>query len=322
MNNLRLVFNNSDYQNLYDSLFNELKLNKETYDFKRDNNQIEFVLFDDNEFIGIAYVNLKLSMALLDDGGNINIIILPNKRNKGYGKAFLSLLLNYLKDECHLKKVLFTIPLDNKSAIKIVEDNNGVLVRESEDKNLNKTIRYYWITFSNNIIETDRLILREMRMDDFSSLAKVISDPINMKHYPKPYDDNGVNRWINWCIASYARRGFGLWAITLKENDEFIGDCGLSMQNIDGNEVPEIGYHLRLDKHKLGYAIEAASFVRDYIFNTYDFDRLYSYMNATNVDSYSLAIKNGMSFMKEYNEDGFSHKVYSISRDEWMKIKK
>ena len=53
------------------------------------------------------------------------------------------------------------------------------------------------------ITETKRLIIREMNLDDFESLKKVLSDPINMQYYPKPYDDNGVLRWINWCMNSY-----------------------------------------------------------------------------------------------------------------------
>lgn len=62
------------------------------------------------------------------------------------------------------------------------------------------------------ILETKRLILREMTDDDFGSLKKVISDAENMKHYAEPYDDNGVTRWINWCKDSFRKMAlvFGL----------------------------------------------------------------------------------------------------------------
>ena len=72
-----------------------------------------------------------------------------------------------------------------------------------------------------------------MNDDDFIALKKVISDPENMKYYPKPYDDEGVQRWINWCKSSYQQFGFGLWAVVLKSTGEMIGDCGVSMQFID-----------------------------------------------------------------------------------------
>ena len=99
------------------------------------------------------------------------------------------------------------------------------------------------------ILETKRLIIREMTDDDFDSLKKVISDPENMIYYNKPFDDKGVQRWIDWCKSSYEKNGFGLWAVIYKQTGEMIGDCGLSFQPIDGDWKPEIGYHLRKDYH-------------------------------------------------------------------------
>ena len=52
------------------------------------------------------------------------------------------------------------------------------------------------------VIETNRLILREMSFDDFDSLKAIISDTINMKYYEQPYDDTGVTRWINWNLTN------------------------------------------------------------------------------------------------------------------------
>ena len=94
------------------------------------------------------------------------------------------------------------------------------------------------------ILETKRLLIREYTPDDFDALFEILSDAETMKYYPKPYDENGVSRWINWCIDSYRRYGFGLWALELKDTGVFIGDCGISMQNIDGEILPEIGYHV------------------------------------------------------------------------------
>lgn len=168
------------------------------------------------------------------------------------------------------------------------------------------------------ILETKRLILREMVDEDFENLKKVISDPENMKYYPKPYDDNGVRKWINWCKASYAKRGFGLWAVILKESGEMIGDCGVSMQFIDDLDRPEIGYHLRKDYHHLGIGKEMTQAVKDYFFNNFDYDEVYSYMNKDNVPSYKTAEANGMSYLHLYKaQDGELCKVYRITRKEW-----
>ena len=169
------------------------------------------------------------------------------------------------------------------------------------------------------ILETKRLILREMDFDDFDSLKKVLSDPNTMKYYPKPYDDEGVNKWIRWSMASYEKRGFGLWAVVLKETGEMIGDCGISMQTIDDELKPEIGYHLRRDYHRLGLGAEMTQAVKNYFFENFDFDEVYSYMNQNNLPSEKTAIKNGMTYLHLYKDKlGSIDKVYRITRDEWI----
>ena len=135
------------------------------------------------------------------------------------------------------------------------------------------------------ILETERLVLREYTYGDFDALYKILSDPETMKHYPKPYDEKGTMRWLNWSLDNYSRYGFGLWAIELKSSGIFIGDCGITMQNIDGEMLPEIGYHISKDFWRRGYAKEAASAVRDWVFSNTEFDSVYSYMTYSNVAS-------------------------------------
>ena len=171
------------------------------------------------------------------------------------------------------------------------------------------------------IIETKRLILREYRYSDYDGLKSIICDSETMKFYPRPYDENGVKRWLDWCIRSYAENGFGLWAIELKENGDFIGDCGISLQKIDGEILPEIGYHINKKYWKRGYAKEAASAVRDWLFIHTHYDNTYSYMNIDNVASYSTAASIGMKRIKEYNDGEEDLAVYRINRAEWQKIK-
>ena len=89
------------------------------------------------------------------------------------------------------------------------------------------------------MIETERLILREYKTDDFDALYEIMSDVETMQHYPAPFDEARTRRWIEWNLENYARYGFGLWAIVLKETGKFIGDCGITIQNIDGEKLPE-----------------------------------------------------------------------------------
>ena len=171
------------------------------------------------------------------------------------------------------------------------------------------------------VIETKRLILREMKEEDFSALYKVLADPVIMKHYPYVFDETKVRNWILRNIERYRVLGFGLWALCLKETGEMIGDCGLTMQIIHGEIKPEIGYHIRRDMQRKGYAKEAAIAVRDWTFNNTPFNIVYSYMKYTNEPSYKTAISYGCKQVDEYKDDvNEITKVYAITKEEWNNL--
>lgn len=171
-------------------------------------------------------------------------------------------------------------------------------------------------------LDTKRLILRELTEADFPRLYEILSDPEGMRYYPAPYDEAGVRRWITWNRENYAAFGFGLYAVVLKETGEMIGDCGVTMQRINGWIKPEIGYHIHKSCWRQGYASEAASAWRDYIFTHTPFNMLYSYMNSANVPSAGVAVKNGMRLIEEYTDtDGQRTKVYAVTRSEWQQVR-
>ena len=161
------------------------------------------------------------------------------------------------------------------------------------------------------ILETERLFLREMTMDDFDSLYAVLADPEIMQHYPYSFDEERVRSWIERNMKRYTDDGFGLWAVCLKDTGEMIGDCGLTLQNIDGTMLPEIGYHIRRDQQRKGYAKEAAAAVRDWAFGNTEYPALYSYCKYTNVGSFKTAESIGMHFEKEYEDE--ANKITHVS---------
>ncbi|MBE6996118.1 MAG: GNAT family N-acetyltransferase [Ruminococcaceae bacterium] len=168
------------------------------------------------------------------------------------------------------------------------------------------------------VIETERLLLREMTKNDFDSLYKVLGDSDIMQHYPYTFDEIRVRNWIERNMERYRILGFGLWAVCLKETGEMIGDCGLTMQLINGQIKPEIGYHIRGDKQRKGYAKEAAIAVRDWAFNNTPFNIIYSYMKYTNEPSFKTAISYGCTQVDEYlDEENEITKVFAISREVW-----
>ena len=169
------------------------------------------------------------------------------------------------------------------------------------------------------VIETKRLLLREMTYDDFYALYQVLADTDIMRYYPYTFDENRVRNWIERNIERYRILGFGLWAVCLKETGEVIGDCGLTMQLINGQIKPEIGYHIRADKQRNGFAKEAAIAVRDWTFNNTPFQIVYSYMKHTNEPSAKTAVSYGCKQVDEFFDDENEiTKVFAISRDEWL----
>jgi len=168
------------------------------------------------------------------------------------------------------------------------------------------------------ILETERLILREMDQNDFHALYAVLADSDIMEHYPYTFDETRVRNWIVRNMERYQKDGFGLWAVVRKETGEMIGDCGITMQNIHGRWLPEIGYHIRADHQRKGYASEAAAASIRYAFENYGFPAVYSYMKYTNIPSQKTAMKNGMRFIEEYEDsDNTYTRVFAITRTEW-----
>ena len=169
------------------------------------------------------------------------------------------------------------------------------------------------------IIETERLFLREMTENDLGALYKVLADSDIMQHYPYTFDEARVSKWIQRNMERYQIYGFGLWAVCLKGTGEMIGDCGLTMQLINGQIKPEIGYHIRADKQRNGYAREAAIAVRDWTFHNTPFHIIYSYMKATNEPSVKTALAYGCKLVDVFQDDENTlTKVFAISRDQWM----
>lgn len=94
------------------------------------------------------------------------------------------------------------------------------------------------------ILETERLTLRKMIVQDEDHLMKIFSDPIAMQYYTSTKTREDAQKWINWNIKNYEKHQSGLWICELKETGKFIGQCGIVPQTVDGQHEMEIGYLL------------------------------------------------------------------------------
>lgn len=168
------------------------------------------------------------------------------------------------------------------------------------------------------ILETPRLALRRLEETDLDALAAILRDPEVMYAYEHGFSMAEVQQWLDRQLERYAQYGFGLWAVIRKTSGELIGQCGVTMQDWCGQEVPEIGYHLRRDKWHQGFAAEAAVACREYAFRTLGFPEVYSIIRENNLPSQRVALRNGMSvrgsFIKHYYGTDMLHFVFSVRR--------
>lgn len=168
------------------------------------------------------------------------------------------------------------------------------------------------------ILETERLILREMTQDDYGDLCEILKDKETMYAYEHAFSDDEAQEWLKKQISRYKNDGFGLWAVILKTSGEFVGQCGITRQDIGGKMVPEIGYLLKRKHWHNGYASEAAKACKSYAFDTLGFHKVYSIIRDNNYASQKVAERNGMTvvktFTKHYYGIDMPHLVYCVEK--------
>lgn len=168
------------------------------------------------------------------------------------------------------------------------------------------------------VIETERLLLRPMRLDDVDALFQVWGDPLAMRFYPRTHTRDEVVEVINRQQARYAREGHGLYTVVLKSTGEIVGDCGPTVQEVDGASEIEVGYHFLPRYWGNGYATEAARAARDWAFTHLACARVISLIRPVNVPSQRVAQRNGMSVTKRVVWRELEHDVWAIARSQWQ----
>ena len=167
------------------------------------------------------------------------------------------------------------------------------------------------------IIETQRLILREMTQTDLPALAGILQDEQTMHAYEGAFSEAETKDWLNRNLRRYAEDGFGLWAVVLKSSGDMIGQAGITWQEIEGERVPEIGYLFNRAYWHKGYATEAAVACKEYAFDVLGFTEVFSIVRSANIASKDVAIRNGMiirkRIVKHYRGIDMPHFVLSAT---------
>jgi RimJ/RimL family protein N-acetyltransferase len=141
---------------------------------------------------------------------------------------------------------------------------------------------------------TTRLRFREMTPADLDDMADLLGDPRVMEFYTAPKSRDEAARWIAWNQGNYAAHGFGLWIVETHAG-QFVGDCGLTWQGVNGVPMLEVGYHVRTALQGQGYATEAATACRDFARTELEAAELVAIIHPDNTASEKVAQKLGMT---------------------------
>lgn len=163
------------------------------------------------------------------------------------------------------------------------------------------------------ILKTDRLYLEELTDDHFPDLYLLLSNEKVHKYFPKTLDKKESEDFFQKVQRRYQEDGVSFWAVMRKEDNQFLGICGINKQLVDNNEEFEIGYRI-LDKFwGQGYGTEAARGCMEYGKNVLKKRSLVSFIRPINLQSIRVAEKNGLAYEKDIIFHDLPHRLYRIT---------
>jgi RimJ/RimL family protein N-acetyltransferase len=122
-------------------------------------------------------------------------------------------------------------------------------------------------------------------------LEAVFGDPHAQEFYPAMSQPEALERWVTWNLRNYAEFGFGLFAVELLASGLFIGDAGVTFQNVEDRQIYEVGWHIHPAHRNLGYATEAGLASLAYAFGTLKAPLVGSIVNPRNHASRKVAAR-------------------------------
>jgi RimJ/RimL family protein N-acetyltransferase len=166
------------------------------------------------------------------------------------------------------------------------------------------------------VLETDRLVLRELTAGDLPFVAGMVGDAETMKYYPHRFTPLEARHWLQRQLDRYQRDGHGLWLVVERESGRRVGQVGLAIQDVDGGKEPEIGWLIHRRYLRRGFATEAGRGVRDHAFGALGLRRVISLIRPVNEPSQGVARNVGMVVERETDFHGYRHLVFAVRRQD------
>ncbi len=164
------------------------------------------------------------------------------------------------------------------------------------------------------VLETPRLVLREMSAADLGFVAEMLADPQVMRYWPRCYTREEASDWIDRQRARYVKDGVGYWLAISKASQQPVGQAGLLVMQIDGASEVGLGYILHRPFWRMGYASEAAEACRDYAFTHMAQNRVVAVIRPENEPSQRVAQRLGMIVEKRTVHAEYEHLVFVATR--------
>lgn len=164
-----------------------------------------------------------------------------------------------------------------------------------------------------NILETQRLYLREMTPDDAENIYRLNLNWDNIKYTgDKPFESIEAAKQFIENYNHYRIHGFGRWAVMDKISDEFLGWCGLKYSpELDEHDI---GFRIFKEHWKKGIATEAAKACLDYGFSKIGLTRIVGRAMIANVGSIRVLEKIGLEYLEEFDFEGETGVIYEIQK--------
>lgn len=174
----------------------------------------------------------------------------------------------------------------------------------------------------NLILETDRLILRELKSSDAEAFFAMDHNPkVHQYLWNKPVQKiEETIEVITFVRQQYVDNGIGRFAIILKQTNEFIGWAGLKYNTEEVNHkinFYDIGYRLDEKFWGKGYASEASFAWLKYAFETMNIKTIEAAAHAENLASNRILQKMGMQMTEQYLEDAISWNWYQLENENY-----
>lgn len=177
------------------------------------------------------------------------------------------------------------------------------------------------------VLETERLVLRKIDEGDAVLQDRYLNTPTVMARLGGVKELHEIEAKHAKSMAAFAREGFGFMMMIEKSTGDLVGHCG--MKRVDNPLAPNVGDHeigwlVREDRWRRGYAMEAMRAVVDWAFTSIDAPYLVALTNEANIGSWKLMEKLGMERRKDLDFSDPSYPAednptiqYSLTKEQW-----